>query len=274
MEWSKVKNIILVILTITNLVLLVFVLYREARDQNQQQQARSDAILFLQKNGITVEDSVVPQSMELLPMQAARDVNGERRIAQTLLGENMSVQARGGEVYRYESPLGWLQFHSDGGFQGEFSASAFPVEGQTRAEHAEEFLHRLGFAGQELEAEEGTGGTLTLCQVWKNIPVFNLQATLEYEGNSLVGITASRRLFGEPVALSASQPVTVATALAWLLTELNELGDVCSRIDGITPGYVSAASLAGTMTLTPVWRIATDTGDYQLDTVSGALSRV
>jgi len=49
---------------------------------------------------------------------------------------------------------------------------------------------------------------------------------------------------------------------------------VCSRVDEIVPGYLSATSLSRQMELTPVWRITTDTGAYQLDLVSGELERV
>ena len=80
----------------------------------------------------------------------------------------------------------------------------------------------------------------------------------------------------EEVAVQdASQaPITVSTALISFFNGLNGLGDVCSRIDAIERGYMSTASLSGTMTLTPVWRITTDTGSYQLDTMSGGLTRL
>ena len=50
------------------------------------------------------------------------------------------------------------------------------------------------------------------------------------------------------------------------------LGDVCSRIESITPGYVTSAG-TGPSALTPVWYIATDTRNYRLDTLTGELSR-
>ena len=49
---------------------------------------------------------------------------------------------------------------------------------------------------------------------------------------------------------------------------------MCSRVDRIEEGYVSAASLSGPMTLTPVWRVTTDTGAYQVDAVTGGVSRM
>ena len=54
---------------------------------------------------------------------------------------------------------------------------------------------------------------------------------------------------------------------------MNALGDVCSSIDDIQPGYLSSATLTDGMILTPVWYITTDTGGYCLDLVSGSLSR-
>ena len=49
---------------------------------------------------------------------------------------------------------------------------------------------------------------------------------------------------------------------------------MCSRVDEIVPGYLSATSLKRQMALTPVWRITTDTGAYQLDLVTGKVERV
>ncbi|MBR4098929.1 MAG: hypothetical protein IKK44_02945 [Clostridium sp.] len=275
MEWSKVKNIILVILAVTNVVLLSFVIHREIRDRSQQQQARADAILFLAGNGVSVDDSVIPQSIDLPMGQANRDLDEEWRLAAALLGEDVIVQSRGGEVYRYYSDVGWVQFHSDGAFQGEFAEGSFLLGDKDMAEHAAACLTRLGFTGQVMDSlsQGNDRGTVTLRQLWGTSPVFNLQATVEYEAGSLVRIAAGRRLFGQPVELSGSQQISVATALVRFMTGLDQMGDVCSRIDSIIPGYVSVASLTGTMTLTPVWYINTDTGGYQLDVTSGVLSR-
>ena len=56
-------------------------------------------------------------------------------------------------------------------------------------------------------------------------------------------------------------------------TGMNALGDVCSRVSGIAEAYAVGSTVSGPMPLTPVWCITTDTGAYQLDTLTGALSR-
>ena len=66
----------------------------------------------------------------------------------------------------------------------------------------------------------------------------------------------------------------MSTALVSFLNGVSALGDVCSRMDAIQPGYAVTPALSGGMTLTPVWRVTTDTGAYQLDTVTGQVTRL
>ena len=274
MEWSKMKNIILLILLCTNAALLAIVLNQSFQERQARQQARADAILFLQQGGIQVEDGAVPQSTDDLVLQRAeRDQSGEKRLAAALLGETASVQDRGGGVYLYRSAAGSVQFHSDGSFQAALEPSAFPLGDQTPEEHARQLMSQLGFTAQVLAAED-VGGVqvVQLQQLWQGVPVFNLQATLNYTDQGLTAIASGRRLFGTPEEESAAV-LTPASALVRFSTGLNALGDVCSRIDSIVPGYTCSVSLTEGMVLTPVWYITTDTGGYQLDLVTGSLGR-
>ena len=54
MAWPKIKNIIILILLGTNLGLLAFSMGREARNYQLQEKARTNAIVFLQEQGIQV----------------------------------------------------------------------------------------------------------------------------------------------------------------------------------------------------------------------------
>lgn len=273
MEWSKMKNIILLILLCTNAALLAIVLNQSFQERQAKEQARADAILFLQQGGIQVENSAVPQSTDLVLQKAERDQSGEKRLAAALLGDSVSVQDRGGGVYLYRSAAGSIQFHSDGSFQAALEPSAFPLGDQTPEEHARQLMSQLGFTAQVLAAED-VGGVqvVQLQQLWQGVPVFNLQVTLNYTDQGLSAIASGRRLFGTPEEETAAV-LTPASALVRFSTGLNALGDVCSRIDSIVPGYTCSVSLTEGMVLTPVWYITTDTGGYQLDLVTGSLGR-
>ena len=127
MEWSRIKTIILIILAVTNLSLLAFLFQRELQSQSAQREARQNAVLFLQKSGVTVEDSDIPEEMSLLPQTVEWDREQERTAASTLLGGGVQEQVWSDEIYRYYNETGNLQFHRDGTFQGQFVQGAFPV---------------------------------------------------------------------------------------------------------------------------------------------------
>ena len=134
-----------------------------------------------------------------------------------------------------------------------------------------ELLSWLGFQGELLGRE---GEEFTFRQLWEGDPVFNQQVTVRCRKGYVHSMTGGRRLVGAPQGDPSRTVITPATALIELFNGVTALGDVCSRVDRIEEGYVSAASLSGPMTLTPVWRVTTDTGAYQVDAVTGGVSRM
>lgn len=270
MEWPKLKNIILLLLALTNLCLFVFVAHRELENSRFQREALEDAIRFLAGRGVAVTQEQLPEPEAAMPQMVERDLEREGALAARLLGGPVQVQARGGEVYRYFNDNGSLQFHSDGAFSGSFPAGALPVSAN-RVRDCLDLLDRLEFSG---ELVEESGDRLTFRQRWNDLPLFAQQVTLRLQNGSLTAMNTGRRLIGEPVEDPGRRTITTATALFSFLNGINALGDVCSRVDSITQGYVSAAAaLSGPMALTPVWQIVTDTGAYQLDLVTGTLTR-
>lgn len=270
MAWSKIKNIILIILLITNLALLILVGGQTLQGRRLLSRAREDAILFLRNRGVEVEEGIIPQSMDLKPQIAERNLSGEERAAAALLGSPVTAESRGGEVYRYFNGSGSIQFHSDGAFSAQLAEGAFPL-GSDRAAGCLALLERMGLEGTILSQE---GDELTFRQTWAGAPLFTQQATLVCRENCLVAITAGRQLAAEPQEDAARENISVATALISFVNGVSALGDVCNRIDAIEPGYAAAASLTGPILLTPVWRVTTDTGAYQLDAVTGGVTRV
>ena len=269
MEWAKLKNIILIILLLTNLVLLAFGASRRLQEAGILEQARSEAIRFLADRRVEVDEGQIPRQITLAPQTVQRDLTEEGELAARLLGGPVQAEARGAEVYRYYNEAGAVQFHSDGAFSAQLTPG-IPLEGKVRAAACQELLALLDFQG-ELLAEEGDA--LRFRQTWGGGAVFNHQVTVQIEGDRVTALTAGRRLVGRPAKDESRGTITVATALIDFLNGLNALGDVCRRIDQVEEGYSAAASLSGSMALTPVWQITTDTGVYQLDLVTGEVSR-
>lgn len=164
-------------------------------------------------------------------------------------------------MYRYSGAKGTIQFHNDGSFSARFAQGAFPA-GSDPAASAATLLERLDFTGELMER---TDASLTFRQSWQGVPLFFNQVTLTVQDGFFTAITSGQRLSGDPAEDAARQAITPASALIQLLHGINELGDVCSRIDGIQPGYAARSALTGVTQLTPVWQVNTDTVVYQLD---------
>ena len=132
MPWTKLKNIILLILALANLFLLTMVVSQELQDRQAREQTWQGAVRFLTQQGVQVEERVIPQTMELSPQTVRRDRRvlwGVGGAAGALLGGEVSMEALGGEVYRYYNDSGSIQFHSYGAFSAQLEPAAFPVEG-------------------------------------------------------------------------------------------------------------------------------------------------
>ena len=270
MPWTKLKNIILLILALANLFLLTMVVSQELQARRAREQTWQGTVDFLARQGVQVDEAILPRTVDLPPQTAQRDLEGERAAAQALLGGEVTMEALGGEVYRYYNDSGSIQFHSYGAFSAQLEPGAFPVEGgPVRA--AQEALAAIGFQGELLE--EGADALL-FRQTWEGAPLFNQEVTVRCSEEGLTALENGHRLVGEPREDPSRQTISASTALVSFLNGVSALGDVCSRMDAIQPGYVVTPALSGGMTLTPVWRVTTDTGAYQLDTVTGQVTRL
>ena len=269
MPWTKLKNIILLILLLTNICLLGLVVSQSLQTSHQEQQTRENTVRFLTERGVQVEEKILPQSAELLPMITERDLEGEKTAAAALLQGEVETEPRGGEVYRYSNDRGSVQFHGDGTFSVSLEPGTYPVTGELE-EACAAVLAVMGFQGEVLKCGEEE---VSFCQSWNEIPLFSQKVSVVCTEGSVSAISGGRCLMGASRVDTTRETITVSTALVRLLNGISALGDVCSRIDSIEQGYVCSATLSGTMTMTPVWQVTTDTGAYQLDMVTGAVKR-
>lgn len=267
MPWTKLKNVILLILVLTNLFLLGLVVSQSLQNRRQDSQTREHTILFLSERGVEVDEENIPQSIDLLPQTAERDLEKEQQTAAVLLKGEVEQKARGGEIYRYSNQQGWVQFHGDGSFSAQLEPGVYPAE--EKEEGCIAALEAVGFEGTLLEeTEEG----LIFQETWNGVALFGQQVSV-FCAEGSVSTISGQRLMGEPKEDQTRKTITVSTALVRFLNGVSTLGDVCNRIDRVEEGYLCTASLTGAMTLTPAWQVTTDTGTYQLDTVTGTVRR-
>lgn len=260
MRWSRIKNIIILMLLIVNLSLLALVGVRSWRSRETLRQTWEQTVALLERRGLHYLPEGNPGELTLSPLQIALSTPGEDRVT-ALVGEIDSMEA-GERTLRYTS-AGSAVLCSPGTLSALLSPDLCPLEGRDPGELGTELLARMGWEAREAgrwdeAGAAGTAGgvTYTLCR--DGMPVHGWTSTLSYSGGSITALTL-RPLDGTAQALTAEgEAISAATALARFLETLTEEGYVCSRVTALYPGYAVTGVSGDLVTLSPVWYIETD----------------
>lgn len=274
MEWSKVKNIIILLLLLVNGFLLVLVVMRREETDQYQASALSQAVQVLERGGIQVDRDGLGDALGLAPQSVERDLDRERALAAALLGEAVEPDNQGGGLYTYRSGRGEVSLRAGGAVSARME-EADRWRTDDPQGHAARLLADMGVEAALLDSGlEGGTGTVAFRQLWQGAPLFSCQAAFTYEEGYLTGVEGVL-LVADPAGAAAGQgeAITLPTALLRFLDGILASGDVCSQILAMEPGYLAEQSFSGSVSLTPVWLVRSNTAHYYLDAVTGALTR-
>lgn len=274
MEWPKLKNIIILMLLVVNGFLLVLVGARRKESARYERAALEQTIQVLERGGIRVDEASVNPADGLSPMAVDRDLDRESALIRTLLDEEVQGENRGGGLYLYRGRLGEVSVRSGGELSAEF------VEDERwrtdRPEHhAAALLRELGVEAAQTALTKREGETVVrFRQSFNGTSVFSCEVEFAYRDGYLAALRGAL-LTAEAGTAEAGTPLTLPTALMRFSEAVGATGDVCSAVRSMEAGYwVFAQSMSGGVRLTPVWLVSTDTADYYLDCVTGALTRL
>ena len=106
MEWSKLKNVILLMLLCVNIILLLLVGSQASQDKRYQAETRQAAQAVLEQGGIDFTLDEFPDDLALSVTTVTRDRTGEAGIAAALLGE-VPWRGRARYVPATPAPAAW-----------------------------------------------------------------------------------------------------------------------------------------------------------------------
>ncbi|MEG1431017.1 MAG: hypothetical protein RSC89_05840 [Oscillospiraceae bacterium] len=270
MEWSKLKNIILAILVVTNLFLLFLVFGQGFQSAQFRDGVLTDAVTLLSESGITLDPDILPKTLPTA-QSVVRDADGELAAAQSLLGADVTAEVESAVLTRYSGTNGVAQFRNSGDFDVNFTTTAFPLDGKTPGTVAAKTAELLGGTWSVFSVSgNATDATVTLRQMYQQVPVFSCTVQAVYRGGFLASLSG-RHLSGIPTP-STAETLDLPTLLVRFRAGITQTGDVCSAITEITPGYALPATLTGNNDLTPILEIVTDTKTYHQNLQTGAIS--
>ena len=273
MEWSKLKNIIILLLVLVNGFLLVLVAMGREETQRYQASALAQAVEVLERGGIQVSQEGLEDAQGLSPQWMERDLEREGALARALLGETAEPENQGGGLYTYRGDRGEVNLRAGGAVSARMSGEGWTA-GDPRS-HAAGLLEEMGVEAQALDSDvDGGTGTVSFRQLWQGQPLFSCQVAFTYEEGRLTGMEGVL-LVADPARAVQSQgeAITLPTALLRFLDGILASGDVCSAIQSMQAGYLTSQSFSGSVTLSPAWLIRSNTADYFLDAVTGELTR-
>ena len=267
MRWTKIKNIIILLLVVVNLFLLGLVGLRNWRTQQNARLARERMVTVLENNGVAFLPDEVPDLLTLTGRRLTVTPPTEEE-AQALVGRIDSQTPLGLRTV-YEGEWGTVTLSPSGEIEVIYSGPAYS-EAQ-----ALELLSSLGVEVREAGRQTEAGvTTVTLIQLWEGIPLPGQTAIMVCQGGSVESLSF-RRLAGkaEPVS-SSGETVTAATALIRFLAAMSQEGYVCSQVTDMYAGYSLSGST--TVTFTPAWYVETDASPWRfaVDGITGIVTAV
>jgi len=272
MDGAKVKNIIIALLLLVDLVLLAMLLRDRAKEAEISRQTRTQVESVFAENGIELTADV-PWDREAVSCSLRRDLTEEESLVSAVLGK-CSVQDLGGNILFYRSDRGEARFRGTGEFQmmpytGQIARGGDPVD------TAVSVMRKMGMETDTDSAEtaaEGETVTVTLICRYNGENVYNCTVSFLFTSESLVMIDGRRPL--EYAADQNTETLDAATALLHYLSEIRSEGLICSEIRSVEPGLIMSASASGEGTMTPFWRIETDVGQNYVNGLTGKIESI
>ena len=264
MKTSRLKNIVILILTLLNLFLLLLLADRYITAKRVADRTQAQLLELYSSGGIALDAQLLPAPSTLTVYTPQRDIEAERAFAEQLLGSAVSVDSGGG-TYRYYAPGSSCLFRSSGAFE-----SVPAREVADPAAFCEELLAPLGYAvsAQETSAQRSV---FTAVRYVDGIPVTNCTMHLVFSENYLIDVNGTFL----PATLTAAGTAATdpVSALVRFFDYRNSSGAVCTQITGIFDAYLLQSDGSGTPYLTAVTGIETDAYSYYVNSSTGEVLR-
>ena len=272
METKKLEQIIIIILALLNVFLLIVVLGDGAEARGSRRETEASLTALFAESGIAVGPEAELIQSGAVQCVVARDMEQEQRRMRGLLGR-YSASDQGGSIWFYESGKGQAVMRGTGEMELLLTGEEVRRSGDGAREAAKLFS-RAGVELYPLErAPEGDDSRLSLCCGWNGYPVYNAVMNFDFSGDRLYMVSGTM-VFNVETESEPDAGMDSVSALVRFLELAKSEGFICSRLETVTPGYYVNVALSGESTLTPVWRIATDTGDFFINAVSGRMEGV
>lgn len=258
MDWGKAKNLIILLLALVNAFLvgnLAYAMYTNAAETNR---AVAELVAYLDARGIALDESIVPrENAGRTVLVIEQNPAGECSAARVLLRDDSLTTQESGT---YTSMGGALNFKIGGYLDGE-------VYDISSTDNLVELLEEAGIDVGEPTLWEGF---VHLPILYGDLPVFQTELVAKRDGSDWT--LTGRMCIGRALRAGSGYERDAAGLIIGATEHLMQTGT--TQITAIAPGWLAGSVSGVGLRLTPVYRITTDSGVYDLNVVDGTLLNV
>lgn len=269
MDRCLLKNIIIIILTLANLFLLGSLGLRQTAALSARERTEEQLVSLFAADGIDLDQDLISWRTPPASLSLTRDPVREREAAVFLLGESTVLSSEDGGASRYTAPRGAAQFRPNGGFDAAGSLS-----GETGGlELCRSFCRRFSYGEPVFTLdEEGSGSGSAAFHLGK-LPVYNCTVTFTLDRGSLLTVSGTLLPLEGTAVEEDRTPLSASAALTAFQQVRRESYAVVSAVTDLSLCYeLQSAAASSTASLLPAWRITTDTGEYYVNCITGAVT--
>ncbi len=275
MPYSKIKNLLILILVLVNALLLCLVLpLRHERMEQQALEERKLADLFA-RSGVALAVGDLPEERTLYTLEFSPNPEAALPAANALLGSAVLAQADSTPYLSlYTASTGRVEFSRGGNLEARFygrkSAGSVPEEVRSLME---------GMGLETVSVSEPTRQSagvyqVTAIQKLLDVPVFSSALVFTYRSGALTRLEGTAYFDTTGICrLDDVACASCADALVAFLGSRDALGWVGAAVQEVSQGYlhVETAS-AAVVRLVPGWRVSTDTGAFWVNGITREVS--
>ena len=267
MQSSRLKNIIILILLLTNLSLAAVVVSRQADHQKGLEQVRQQLVTLFAAENVELDEDLISTQTPPLSRTLTRDTQQEEDLAAILLGKNLRWSDQGGGIHLYGSDRGGVQFLDNGSFDAAGSLS----EGASAPEVCRAFCKEFGY-GDLTFSSDGTSATAV--QYCDGYPVVNCTVSFTLDSGGLLTVTGTHLPDAYTESAPEEAPLSAAAALDAFLNNHRKSQTAVSKITDVYLCFELQSSASAAMTLVPAWCIVTDISglNYYVNCITGAVT--
>ena len=264
MPVAKLKNLVILILALANVLLLSLLIPRQMEQNARQMELRESLVQLCQAQNVILSPDAVPETVELYALELA-DAEAAKAVAlEALLGYAPQENESGVLISADSLRLGtWREQQISLKLQGLGDVS-------NMAAGSKKLLESMGFDLYTLDSGRRLSPGIyayTAHQAVLGVPVFSDGLKLTYGNNAVIAIEGDFYA-GTLTRVDDTACISAAEAVVAFLEARVEQGWVGSAIMELEQGYAPA----GDRRLTPVWMVVTDTGSFCVDGLTAQVS--